>query len=63
MDPDTINRVRTSSFSRLYNPSYLISGKEGSAYIYTRAKYSISLNYINECLDKVRKLANTCENL
>ncbi|KAI7735418.1 hypothetical protein M8C21_033019 [Ambrosia artemisiifolia] len=63
LEPTVIDEVRTGSYRKLFNPSQLISGKEDAANNFARGHYTVGREIINQCVDRVRKLADNCSNL
>lgn len=63
LEPTVVDEVRTGAYKYLFNSSNLLSGKEDAANIYCRGYYTIGKEIINECLDRIRKLADACSNL
>ena len=58
-----IDEVRTGSFRQLFHPEQLVTGKEDAANNYARGHYTVGKEMIDTVLDKVRKLADQCNNL
>ncbi|XP_075231804.1 tubulin alpha chain-like [Lycorma delicatula] len=63
LEPTVIDEVRTGSFKKLYNPSFLISGKEDAANNFARGHYTVGRQIVYNVLDKIRKLAESCSGL
>jgi tubulin alpha len=59
-EPTVIDEVRTGTYSRLFSPSLMISGKEDAANNFCRGHYTIGKEYIDSVLDSTRKLADHC---
>ena len=47
----------------MFNPDYLISGKEDAANNFARGRFTVGQDVIDITLDKIRKLADSCTNL
>ena len=47
----------------MFHPDYLISGKEDAANNFGRGKYTVGRDISDLCLDKIRKMADQCQNL
>ena len=58
-----LDEVRTGSFRQLFHPEQLVTGKEDAANNYARGHYTVGKEMIDTVLDKVRKLADQCNNL
>ena len=61
--PSLLDEVRTGSFRQLFHPEQLVTGKEDAANNYARGHYTVGKEMIDTVLDKVRKLADQCNNL
>ena len=58
-----LDEVRTGSLRQLFHPEQLLTGKEDAANNYARGHYMVGKEMIDTVLDKVRKLADQCNNL
>ena len=58
-----LDEIRTGSFRQLFHPEQLVTGKEDAANNYARGHYTVGKEMIDTVLDKVRKLADQCNNL
>ena len=58
-----LDEVRTGSFRQLFHPEQLVTGKEDAANNYARGHYTVGKEMIDTVMDKVRKLADQCNNL
>jgi len=63
LEPTVIDEVRNGTYSQLFHPQQLISGKEDAANNYARGHYTIGKEIVDLCLDRVRKLADNCSGL
>ncbi|KAL4501497.1 hypothetical protein ABPG72_021304 [Tetrahymena utriculariae] len=63
LEPSTINEVKTSTQKQLFNHEFLVSDNQDKASTFARGYYQVSSQYIEFCLDKIRKLAESCSNL
>ena len=63
LEPTVIDQVRNGSFSKLFHPEQLISGKEDAANNYARGHYTIGKEIVDLCLDRIRRLADNCSGL
>ncbi|KAL7595226.1 hypothetical protein Lser_V15G28729 [Lactuca serriola] len=63
LEPTVIDEVRTGSYKKLFNPKNLISGKEDAANNFARGHYTVGKEVVDQCLDRVRILADNCSNL
>jgi len=62
-EPTVIDTIRQGEFSRLYNPEFMITGKEDSSDNYARGYYSIGRQHIENAESKYRRLAENCDSL
>ena len=63
LEPTVVDEVRLGTYRQLFHPDQLISGKEDAANNYARGHYTVGRDKIEECMDKVRKLADQCSGL
>src|SRR5690606_34362287 len=49
--------------SKLFNPEYLVSGKEDAANNFARGRYTVGRDMIDVTLDRLRKIAENCDHL
>ncbi|XP_071696616.1 tubulin alpha-5 chain-like [Rutidosis leptorrhynchoides] len=63
LEPTVIDQVRSGSYKKLFNPNQLIFGKEDAANNFARGHYTVGREIIDQCVDRVRKLADNCSNL
>ncbi|VDQ00986.1 unnamed protein product [Trichobilharzia regenti] len=58
-----IHEVRTGNYRQLFGPDQIITGKEDAANNYARGYYSTGREMCDLTLDRIRKLADTCDSL
>merc|ERR1711944_48502 len=63
LEPTVIDEVRTGTYRQLFHPEQLITGKEDAANNYARGHYTIGKEIVDNCLDRIRKLADACTGL
>ncbi|KAK3243998.1 hypothetical protein CYMTET_46375 [Cymbomonas tetramitiformis] len=63
LEPTVIDDVRTGTYRQLFQPEQFISGMEGAASNFARGHYSIGKDFIDVCLDRIRRLADNCTGL
>ena len=63
MEPSIIDEINCGPFRKLYKTEQFVTGKEDASYNFARGYYTLGENIINECLDKIRKLADDCPGL
>ena len=60
MEPDTIQTIQTSSFSKLYNSPLLINNNQTSCCTFARGYYSVGTDMLNNVSDQLRLLMESC---
>ena len=60
-EQSVIDRIKNGDFRTLYNPNYMITGKEDAANNSARGHYTIGREYIEQVMDQTRKLAENCD--
>ncbi|XP_071086599.1 tubulin alpha-2/alpha-4 chain-like [Haliotis cracherodii] len=63
LEPTVVDEVRTGTYSQLFHPENLISGKEDAANNYARGYNSTGKEIIDPVLDRIRNLAEHCNGL
>jgi len=63
LEPTVVDEVRTGTYSQLFHPQQLISGKEDAANNYARGHYTIGKEMVDLCLERIRKLADNSSGL
>jgi tubulin alpha len=61
LEQSVISKMMTGEYRSLYNPNFMIMGKEDAANNYARGHYTISREYIEPVMDQVLKLAENCD--
>ncbi|TRY61417.1 hypothetical protein TCAL_10640 [Tigriopus californicus] len=63
LEPTVIDEIKTGTYKQLFNPSYMIMGKEDAANNYARGHYTIGKEQIGVTVDKIRSIAEQCLSL
>uniref|UniRef100_UPI00358F7A97 tubulin alpha chain-like n=1 Tax=Myxine glutinosa TaxID=7769 RepID=UPI00358F7A97 len=63
LEPTVMDEIRTGNFRQLYHPEQLISGREDAANNYARGHYTIGKEIVDDVLDQIRKLTESCLSL
>lgn len=63
LEPTVVDEVRTGTYSSLFHPEQLISGKEDAANNFARGHYTIGRELFGGCMDRIRKLTDACDSL
>ncbi|MES1921071.1 hypothetical protein MHBO_002665 [Bonamia ostreae] len=63
LEPSVIDEVRNGPYKNLFHPEQLISGKEDAANNYARGHYTVGKDYVDSCLNQIRKVADNCSSL
>ncbi len=58
-----VDEIRHGTYSKLFHPEQLISGKEDAANNYARGHYTVGKEIIDNVLEKLRKIADQCTGL
>lgn len=61
LEQSVIQGIMNSEYKSLYNPNYMITGKEDAANNYARGHYTIGREYIEPVMEQINKLAENCE--
>lgn len=62
-EPTVIDEVRSGAYRQLFHPEQLITGKEDAANNYARGHYTVGKEYIDQVIDRIRKLTEQCTGL
>jgi len=57
------DEVRTGTYRQLFHPEQLITGKEDAANNYARGHYTVGKEYVDQALDRIRKISDQCTGL
>ncbi|VDK40994.1 unnamed protein product [Gongylonema pulchrum] len=57
------DEIRTGAYKTLFHPELLITGKEDAANNYARGHYTIGKEIIDVCMDRIRRLSESCSGL
>ena len=60
LEPSVIDEIRIGQHKELYHPQQLITGKEDAANNYARGKYTTGKEFLEPCMDQVRRLSEQC---
>ena len=63
LEPTVVDEVRTGTYSKLFHPEQLITGKEDAANNYARGHYTVGKELISPVIDRIRKSAEQCTGL
>ncbi|CAD8207010.1 unnamed protein product [Paramecium pentaurelia] len=63
LEPTLIDEVKTGKFKDMLSPEQFVSGKDGAANNFGRGHYSIGKEYVDICLERIRKLADNCSSV
>jgi tubulin alpha len=63
LEPSVIDEVRNGTYRQLFHPEQLITGKEDAANNYARGHYTIGKEMVEQVLDRIRKLTDSCNGL
>jgi len=63
LEPNVVDEVRTGTYRSLFHPEQMITGKEDASNNYARGHYTVGKELIDQVLDKVRRVADSCSGL
>jgi len=63
LEPNVVDDVRNGAFSAIYDPHFLLSGKEDAANMFGRGFYTVGKGMMDKVNDRLRKMADNCDNL
>ena len=63
LEPTVVDEIRGGVYRALWHPEQLITGKEDAANNYARGHYTVGKEYVDQCVDRIRKLADQCSGL
>lgn len=63
LEPTVLDEIKNSSYGQLHHPNNLISYKEDAANNFGRGKYGVGREILEETFERIKKLAENCENL
>jgi len=63
LEPNVIDDVKNSTYSKIFHPEFLLSGKEDAANNFARGHYTVGKEMIDKVNDRLRKLVDNCDNV
>eukprot|EP01084_Bolivina_argentea_P219579 372396_1 len=63
LEPNVIDDIKHSTYSRIYSPTFLLAGKEDAANNFARGHYTVGAEIIDKVNDRIRKLVDHCDNV
>ena len=63
LEPTVVDEIRAGPYRQLFHPEQLINGKEDAANNYARGHYTVGKELLETVMDRIRKLADSCEGL
>merc|ERR1712130_180712 len=63
LEPNVIDDVKTSKYSAIFHPGFLLQGKEDAANNFARGHYTVGKEMIDRVNDRLRKLVDNCDNV
>jgi tubulin alpha len=61
LEPTVVDGIKHGAYRDLYNPNFMITGKEDAANNYARGHYTVGRQYIENAMEQLQKLAENCE--
>jgi len=63
LEPNVIDDVKTSKYSAIFHPDFLLQGVEDAANNFYRGHYTVGKEMIDKVNDRLRKLVDNCDNV
>eukprot|EP01084_Bolivina_argentea_P219580 372397_1 len=63
LEPNIIDNVKNSNYSKIFHPEFLLSGKEDAGDNFARGHYTVGKEMIDKVNDRLRKLVDNCDNV
>ena len=63
LEPTVVDEVKLGTYRDLFHPEQLITGKEDAANNYARGHYTIGKEQIENTVDRIRRMADSCTGL
>jgi len=63
LEPNVIDDVKNSKYSKIFYPEFLLAGKEDAANNFARGHYTVGKEMIDRVDDRLRKLVDNCDNV
>jgi len=63
LEPNVIDDVKNSKYSKIFHPDFLLSGKEDAANNFARGHYTVGKEMMDQVNDRIRKLVDNCDNV
>ena len=63
LEPNVIDDIKNSKYSKIYDPEFLLSGSEDAANNFARGHYTVGKEMIDKVNDRLRKLVDNCDNV
>ena len=63
LEPNVIDDVKNSEYSKIFHPEFLLAGKEDAANNFARGHYTVGKEMIDKVNDRLRKLVDNCDNV
>lgn len=63
LEPTVVDEIKTSAYSKLFNPSQMVTGMEDAANNYARGHFTVGRELLGKVNEALRKLADQCEGL
>ena len=63
LEPNVIDDIKSSKYSEIFHPEFLLAGKEDAANNFARGHYTVGKEMIDKVNDRLRKLVDNCDNV
>merc|ERR1712151_510528 len=63
LEPNVIDDVKNSKYSKIFHPEFLLAGKEDAANNFARGHYTVGKEILDQVNDRLRKLVDNSQNV
>eukprot|EP01083_Nonionella_stella_P013980 39329_1 len=63
LEPNVIDDIKSSKYSKIYDTQFLLAGKEDAANNFARGHFTVGKEIIDDVNDRIRKQFDSCDNL
>ena len=63
LEPNVVDDVKNSKYAKIFQPEFLLGGKEDAANNFARGHYTVGKEMIDKVNDRLRKLVDNCDNV
>merc|ERR1719471_319445 len=63
LEPNVVDDVKNSKYSKIFHPDFLLAGQEDAANNFARGHYTVGKEMIDKVNDRLRKMVDNCDNV